>query len=194
MLEDLKHLEKNLDVMSVLMALNWLKLYDTEHVLAGRWGLGEDTIRNRVRKYLTLIESLVDKKIVWTDFKDEEIYLVSVDGVHCKIQEPRKDPGSHWYSHKSNGAGVSYEVAVAIRRNNLACVRGPFPASTHDVTIFRGGKKNDPSKDPNALQFKIPEGKRAVGDSGYRGEPKKVSVTRTNDSRNVQIVVAQTSM
>ena len=33
---------------------------------------------------------------------------------------------------------------------------------------------------------KIPEGKRAIGDSGYKGEPSKISTTRPGDSREVK--------
>lgn len=122
---------------------------------------------------------------MWGNFDEDEVFLISVDGVHCKIFEPRTDPGSKWYSHKHNSAGVCYELGVAIRSNRLVWIRGPFPASFHDVTIFRGGK-NGEVKDPNALQSKIPDGKRAVGDSGYRGEPTKISVTREEDSKAVK--------
>jgi hypothetical protein len=53
---------------------------------------------------------------------------------------------------------------------------GPFLASVHDVTIFRK---------PGGLMSKIPPGKKAIGDSGYKGEPDKVSVHNTLDSQEV---------
>ena len=58
-------------------------------------------------------------------------------------------------------------------------INGGFPASTHDITIFRGGKKGEKDNwDKKALYFQVPEGKRGVGDSGYAGEATKIAITR----------------
>ena len=165
---------------SLFMTLNWAYLYDTEPVLAGRWKLYEDTIRSKVKDYSESILKLRSKKIKWEGFGKEE-FIVSVDGTHCRIMEPRTDPGSKWYSHKFNAAAVAYELAISIRSSRLVSIRGPFPASTHDITIFRGGKKKA-VKDPDALWFKIPPGKKAIGDSGYQGEPEKIAISRDVDS------------
>lgn len=181
----LKKLEKN-DINSFLMTMNWLKCYDVEHNLAGRWGLGEEYIRNKVKEISKFIQQLKETKIVWGGFGEEEVFIASVDGVHFKIQEPRKDPGSKWYDHKSNSSGVSYEVSIAIRRNQVVWIKGPFHASTHDITIFRGGRKKESPKDPNSLINMIPEGKKIIGDSGLTGEPEKISVTRPGDSADVK--------
>jgi hypothetical protein len=58
---------------------------------------------------------------------------------------------------------------LAIHSNQLVWVSGPFPASEHDITIYRkeGG-----------LKAKIPEGKRLVGDEGYKGESQTISSTQ----------------
>ena len=63
------------------------------------------------------MESLKVDKIKWEDFDDDNIFIITVDGVHCRIYEPQIDPGSKWYSHKFHAAGVAYEVAIAIRSN-----------------------------------------------------------------------------
>jgi hypothetical protein len=58
----------------------------------------------------------------------------------------------------------------------------------HDLTIFRGGKRDEP-KDPNALIFKIPQGKKAIGDSAYSGEAGvggKMSISRDQDSNHLK--------
>jgi hypothetical protein len=123
---------------NLLMALNWLWLYDNEHVLAGRWNLSEETIRNRVQKCCKDIQSLKETKIQWDD-QGETIFVCSVYGLHCLIYKLRTDPESKWYSHKFNGPGVAYEIAVALHSNRVLSVRGPFPASTHAITIFCGG-------------------------------------------------------
>jgi hypothetical protein len=67
---------------------------------------------------------------------------------------------------------VNYELGIAIWTNRLVWIAGPFHASEHDITIFRGGIKTTPlaERDQNALFFQIPEGKKAIGDSGYEGE------------------------
>jgi DDE superfamily endonuclease len=169
------------DLDKFLMTINWLKLYDTEHVLSGRWGLHENTIRTILKKHSESIQGLKAMKVVWGDFDDEEVFLLTVDGVHCRIQEVRKDPGAKWYDHKTHGPGLSYELGIAIRSNRLVWINGPFPASRHDITTFRSD--DNPG---NGLKDSIPEGKRAIGDSGYRGEPTKVAVTREGDSDEVK--------
>jgi hypothetical protein len=153
--------------------------------MAGRWGLDEKTIRERVIILTKALQALKNTKINW-DFPQHpfETFVVTVDGVHCKIYEPSTDPGSKWFDHKSNSAGVAYEVAISIRFNKVVSIRGPFPASANDLTLFRGGKKDDP-KDPAALQFQLKPGQRALGDTAYTGEAGvtgKASVSRRADS------------
>ena len=65
-------------------------------------------------------------------------------------------------SHKFNGPGLRYEVAIAIQTGDIVHVNGPFPCGRYqDITIFR---------------FKLKEKMRlghelAEADKGYRGEP-----------------------
>ena len=163
------------------MALNWLKLYDTEHVLAGRWKFHEETIRDKVQAYTKKIQLLKSKKIRldFKEFDDDEVYVFSVDGVHFTINEVRTKPGPEWFDPKSHSAGLAYEVAVAIRSSRIVWTNGPHPASKHDMTIFRGGTKKEKTEtwEQNSLYFKIPAGKKAIGDSGYAGEPEKIAIS-----------------
>ena len=102
-------------------------------------------------------------------------------------EEFRCDPSSDWYNYKKNGAGVKYEFALALRRPNIVWIRGPEPAGKIQYgTMFRGGKKNDKGKDESALYYQLPEGKKAIGDSGYDWMPEKVTVTRDGQSRDFQ--------
>ena len=55
--------QKNLDESSLFMAVSWLKLYDTEEVMAGRWGYGEKYCRETVRDYVSRIQALKPLKI-----------------------------------------------------------------------------------------------------------------------------------
>jgi hypothetical protein len=119
--------------------------------------------------------------------------LGTIDCVHCHTNEFWTNPSSKWYSHKHNGAGVSYEVVIDLCAHRATWISGPYPASTHDITIFCGGtqvsqsQRNDKTYwDWNALFFKIPEGKKLIGDSGYRGEPSKISITQDEHSAEVK--------
>lgn len=100
--------------------------------------------------------------------------ILTVDGTHCPIEEPKHPTRSRdttYYSHKFNRAAVSYELAISTFEQKLVWINGPFPAATHDVTIYR-----------SALIHLIPAGKKIIGDQGYRGEPNTVSVYNPNDS------------
>jgi hypothetical protein len=178
---------ENMNILHLLMTLNWLKTYDTESNLAGRWKMHEDTIRQWIWFYVNKIGGLVGEKIKWGSWgdKDDAVFIISVDGVHCRTYECRKNPSSKWYSHKHNGPGLTYELAIAIRTNNLVWINGPYKASTHDITMFRGGNKGQ-TENQNCLYYKIPDGKKAIGDGGYKGEPSKISYTRELDPSDVK--------
>ena len=122
----------------ILMSFNWLNSYDAYPVLSGRWGYHEDTIATHVKSCTKQIQNLKHKKIVFGGWDPEEKFPFTVDCVHFKINEPRTDPGKKWYSHKSNSAGLTYEFALATRRDQLVWIRGDIePASTNDISVFR---------------------------------------------------------
>ena len=161
------------DPLYLVYSLYFLKKYPTTHELAARCDGTEKTVLAMVWKYIRAIQALKEKKIKWIfgdDSNHEEFFIVSVDGVHCRIYEPRTQPSSGWYSKKFNKAGLTYELAVAIHHNRIVWVNGPFPAGQNDIKVFRK---------PDGLMSKIPEGCRAIGDEGYRGEPLKVSTKNT---------------
>jgi hypothetical protein len=150
----------------LMMTLCWLKLYETEHVTSGRWGYGEEFCRDAVKRITTKLQCLKAKKIRFGPFESKKTYIDTVDCVHCKTNNFRTEPHSKWYSHKHNGAGVSYEVVVVICDDKVIWIAGPKPASTHDITFFRGGTqvstnrhKNEATWDKNALYFQFPKGK-----------------------------------
>jgi hypothetical protein len=176
---DLVSIFPKMDLKDALMTLNWLKGYDTRPVLAGRWGSCEEYIGPKVKEYAKMIQSLKTKKIRFGEFDPDEIYIITVDGVHFVTNEFRLDPSGKWYDHKRNCAGLTYEFAMSIRKQQIVSVRGPDPAATADITVFRGGtvKTKVEDRDQEALYFKIPKGKLAVGDSGYQGEPEKIVCT-----------------
>ena len=171
---------KNPNPADLIHALYFLKKYPTAHEFAARSGCGtEKTVISRAWRYIKAIQGLKKKKIRWifdeNDATDER-FILSVDGVHCRISEPRTQPSSGWYSKKFNKAGLTYELGVAIFHNNIVWINGPFPAGQNDIKVFRK---------PGGLMSKIPDGYRAVGDEGYRGEPSKVSTRNQYNSKEL---------
>lgn len=161
-----------------LVAVNWLATYKKETEMAGFFDTDEKTLRKHIRRYVTAFQALKAKKIRWHDFtQQDEIFILSVDGVHFRIREQRKDPNSNWYSEKSNGPGLAYEVCIAIHKNRVVWINGPFRASVHDKTMFRR----------HGLADKIPDGKKVIADRGYTGEPvHKLSIRCEHDSKELR--------
>ena len=117
-----------------------------------------------------------------------EIYLVSVDGVHCKTHEfyhPTSSKNPKLYSHKFNQAALAYEVALSLWENKCVHINGPFQASVHDKAIFTDDGVDADGK-PKGLQKKMPKGKKAIGDNGYRGHPGVLSTPNTHDAPAVR--------
>ena len=150
---DLKRKNPNMKEVDFLLAMNALKLYLTEKVMAGRWKCHEETYRHKWKTGVAAIAALRDYKIKFdpSDFPDDQIFLLSIDGVNCTMNEPRVyreqvanrelavvppptlklGPGSHWYDHKSHSAGVSYEVGVDVRRSRICWINGPKPGKKY---------------------------------------------------------------
>ena len=87
------------------------------------------------------------------------IFCISVDGIDCKIWEPKHptlNQDKQYYSKKFNHAGVKYELGIDVNSAKLAWINGPFKASVNDKTIFK-----------QRLSNKLKPGKLAVADRGY---------------------------
>jgi len=171
------HIDKP-NVFYFLVALNWLAIYNKEAVMAGFFKSDEKTLREKIKLYVDAIAALKEKKIIWRDLEEaEEIYVLSVDGVHFRTNEPRKVPSANWCSHKHKSAGLGYEIGISIWHNQVVWIAGPFQPATHDKTKY---------EEKDGLQSRIPEGKLCVGDRGYRGEKgrqeRSLSIRNTRDS------------
>ena len=99
-------------------------------------------------KLIEKIYRLVKEVIVWPDtwsnpdseFDTEPIFLFTVDGVHCPIDEPTHeewDQNKKYYSHKTNSAALDYEVVISVYEQKCVFINGPFPAGTNDISVFR---------------------------------------------------------
>ncbi len=65
--------------------------------------------------------------------------------------------------------------------------------ATHGITMFRGGKADlkGRDRDPAALFFNLPSGKKWIGDSGYAGEPDKIVVSRPEHPKDFKKFLAR---
>ena len=141
-----------------LFALLFFKTYPTEERLSGNWGYCEPIVRKWAWFFLEKIAALKAEAIVWPGHWST-IFIISVDGVHCPYHEEKhptlsKDP--KLFSHKLNGPGLAYELALDLFRSKLVWVNGPFKAGHSDRQIYK-----------QALRSRIPQGKKVVADGGY---------------------------
>jgi hypothetical protein len=169
------------NIKDMLMALSWLKNYPMEHNHAGKWNLSENTARKRTWRYLKSFQKLKDHKVKWVcpdpANPPDEVFICSVDGIHCQISEIRTKPDKNLCSYKNKRPGVVYELAIAVYDSKLVWINGPFLAGTSDLDVFRM---------PDGLKSKIPKGKRVIADQGYRGEPQICSVRNPLDTKEVK--------
>ena len=82
--------------------------------------------------------------------------LITIDGTDCPINEPRPFDKAY-YSHKSNGPAMRYEVGVSILGGDIVWVNGPFRAGANpDLVIFK-----------NMLMHLLEPHERVEADNGY---------------------------
>jgi len=153
-----------------LMATHWLASHKVESQLAGQFDLNETTVRTHVWRCTVVMQALKEDKIVWPNLQlHQEIFVFTVDTVHCSVFEPRTDPDSRWRSPKTNGPAKSCELAVFIPELRLIWI------SEED---HKGGNHDhDICIEPNGLKSLIPEGKKGVADRGCDRELNQARVT-----------------
>jgi hypothetical protein len=155
--------------------------------------LCEDNIRDKIKTYSCLIQSLKPDKIKFEDWRSDEVHIISVDGTNFRTEEFHLEPSSKWYDHKTHSCGLKYEFSLALWRNSLMWIRGPFPTGKlHDLTVFRGGtlQQGEQNWNREALYFHLPPGTKAIGDSGYQGIPKKVTTSSDAHSKEMPSFLA----
>ena len=80
---------------------------------------------------------------------------------------------------------------MATRRPTIVWMRGPFPASVHDITGFRGGKadESEDTWDKNSLYFatkNLGGGAKGLADDRYKGEPDTVLTWKEGQSSELK--------
>lgn len=172
-----------------LIAHHFLYKYPTFTTMSGQYNLDEGTVAEWCWYFVDRIQALAAEKIVWPEEWGKDdcpiTFLYSVDGKHCRIQEPKHDRWSKnpkAASHKDKHAAYNWELALSLWEPKLVWMKGPKLAGTHDITVFRGG---DGSDGPS-LKEKTPKGKKGIADLGYRGEKELLSVPNSHDPEELR--------
>ena len=143
-IEEAKITPKNKeDLEKFLMSIYWLKTNDTEAKIVSRFRFkDEKTVRKWCWFYAKKIQALLPEVVYWPEeWNDENVdlptFLISVDGTHCRVEEPMHPSWSknpQYYSHKFKKAALNYEIALSVFENRVVWVNGPYPGATNDIT------------------------------------------------------------
>jgi hypothetical protein len=108
------------------------------------------------------------------------VWMLSVDGTHCPITEPRPF-SSDWSSHKLGGkAGVNYEIGLLIHKPKLAWVEGcTKPGVENDLMVFR-------RKLMLEIEAMRNPGRKIIADGIYGAEPDYVSIKNEFDPPEIK--------
>ncbi|CAB9512025.1 hypothetical protein SEMRO_514_G158140.1 [Seminavis robusta] len=170
-------LPKKAKPKELLIAIRHLFKYHTEADLAMFFNIKtEKTVRRWANRYVRRI-SLLFPDLIGTLADNDEglVFLMSIDGIHCPIEEPR--PWSKkWSSHKFGGKpAVNYEFGVLPHKPKLAWVHEPTPpGAMNDLSVFR-----------SKLKGEMPEGRRLIADSIYSAEPEYISTKNDLDPQPI---------
>lgn len=177
------------------MAIHFLACYPTEQEAEGIFQVCDKTYRYWVWNIVEKIALLKDEVICWPhswnnadnteDPNSQTIFIITVDGTHCRILEPTHadfSENTQYFSHKFKSAAYDYEIAISIFEDKVVWAAGPYPAGTNDITIFRHNLK------AMILESRGRSGvdHRAIGDKGYRGEREVLSVPSSHDTEEVR--------
>jgi hypothetical protein len=172
----------NEDLANFLWCVHWLNVYDTEPNLAGKTGTSDTTVRKNNWLFANKLQAMLPQRVVWPEewmepnTNDTPIFLVSVDGIHCRVFEPQNGTYSKnpkYYSHKFNQSALCYEVAISVFDNQVVWVNGPFRGGKGDREIFRKpeeGDDDEPDLNRKALQEMIVDGKKVIADAAYQAK------------------------
>ena len=78
-----------------------------------------EKIGEEVKLYARAIQRLKEYKVKWfseEEIDDDDIFLVSVDGIHCCMFEVRRDPGGKWYFMQVNQILQSSDLVMEMRK------------------------------------------------------------------------------
>jgi hypothetical protein len=115
-------LEK-LNIKHFLMAMHHLKKYPTEIEQEAMFNISHMWGRDWCWFYTERVQALKAKKITWPDDNfGDDIWVITVDGTHCWIQEPQHPTwlqDRKFYLRKYNKAGLNYELGISLWESRL---------------------------------------------------------------------------
>ena len=182
------------------MAIHLLACYPTEEEAEAVWskeaGPCSKSWSTWSWKIIECISHFVADVIYWPDTwsnpdnpqdDTETIFILTVDGVHCPIEEPTLpsfEQNEKYYSHKYNAAGLDYELGISIFTQRCVWCAGPYPAGKNDISIFKHKllPKMQEARNNSAKNVQF----RAIGDKGYRGVRDFLSVPSSQDTPEVR--------
>jgi hypothetical protein len=108
---------KEKDLEFYFQAHRFLAVYPRERQRAATFGTIIRTSRHQTWEFVVKVACLTQQKIVWPEEWANSCPLlpITVDASHFVTYEIQSDPNApqdrRWYSHKTKGPAVSYEVA-----------------------------------------------------------------------------------
>jgi hypothetical protein len=170
-----------------MMAIHHLRKYPTEEDHEGNFGCCPNTARKYIRIFMKRIQAMKDEKIVWSDDLKKKMIFFSVDGIDCRLWEDHQSHATltvdpDFCSHKSKSAAFRYEVALAIWKNQIIHVRGPFKAGKwNDGKIFSEDGVDYNGTFTHCLKSIVPDGNKGVADGGYTGHGEQLTTPNRYD-------------
>ena len=163
--DDLTKIEKKKGLSRLLMAMHFLWAYNRNCKELGRkFNVCDNYAKGcYLWKWIERIHALSADKIMWShelDDPDGPTNVIWVDAVDMSTWEKKhptlpKDPKN--FTHKYNGAGVKYQVVVAVHLARVVGIYGPYLGAVSDKKILK----------LSGVLDKLKDGKMAVVDKGY---------------------------
>lgn len=180
------NLNSGCNLKNFLRAFHFLMRYQTDREKKCSSGHASETIRKWIWYFVVKIGALRGMKIVWPGTWTSN-FIISVDGVHCRFHEekhPTLSKNPKLWSHKFNGPGLAYELALDIFCSKLVWLKGPLEAGNSDRKIYN-----------SELRQKIPAGKKVVTDGGYRNRADpRIAAPNSQDSEELRTFKARARM
>ena len=130
------------ELKHLLWVLVFLKVYSTVEIHCSIVGWPSDKSFSKwlwyfVEKIAALKDEVIhlDNRFEGLDAVVSTNCFISVDGTDCPVFKPWPF-SKKMYSHKLNGPGLKYEVAVCLKTGQIVWISGPFVGSKTDSTIF----------------------------------------------------------
>lgn len=125
----------------LLWALVLLKVYSTEEIHCSIVGWPSAKTFSKWSWYFVERISLLKDDVIslegrfdGLDTVAETNCFISVDGTDCPVFEPWPF-SKQMYSHKMNGPGIKYELAVCLKTAMIVWVNGPFVGEANTTTL-----------------------------------------------------------